>query len=86
MAYSRLFTPRGFAFLSAFSFAGGYMALKSRAMSQRQRDVGDYSVTVDRSGMSLRLPHLPPVSWSVCPYASYVPTYVCLDKMHSTID
>ncbi|KAF2241073.1 hypothetical protein BU26DRAFT_525600 [Trematosphaeria pertusa] len=52
MAYSRLFTPRNFAIFSFLSLGGGYMMLKSRALAakQRERAVGDYSVSVDRSG------------------------------------
>ncbi|KAF2690467.1 hypothetical protein K458DRAFT_413251 [Lentithecium fluviatile CBS 122367] len=52
MAYSRLFTPRNLALFSVFSLGGGYMMVKSRALAekQRQRAVGDYSVSVDRSG------------------------------------
>ncbi|KAF2451719.1 hypothetical protein P171DRAFT_478747 [Karstenula rhodostoma CBS 690.94] len=50
MAYSRLFTPRNLALVSIFSLGGGYLALKSRALAIKQRESGDYSVTVDRSG------------------------------------
>ncbi|ORY16761.1 hypothetical protein BCR34DRAFT_475840 [Clohesyomyces aquaticus] len=44
--------PRNFTIFSLFSFGGGYMMLKSRALAekQKQRAAGDYSVTVDRSG------------------------------------
>ncbi|KAL5385708.1 hypothetical protein DPSP01_004493 [Paraphaeosphaeria sporulosa] len=50
MAYSRLFTPRNLAFFSMFSLGGGYLTMKSRALAVKQRERGDYSVTVDRSG------------------------------------
>ncbi|PVI03581.1 hypothetical protein DM02DRAFT_612063 [Periconia macrospinosa] len=53
MAYSRIFTPRGFAFISAFSLGGGYLVLKSSRAAvahRQQREAGDYSVEVDRSG------------------------------------
>ncbi|KAK7187656.1 hypothetical protein PSPO01_06390 [Paraphaeosphaeria sporulosa] len=52
MAYSRLFTPRNLAFFSMFSLGGGYLTMKSRALAVKQRERGDYSVTVDRSGRS----------------------------------
>jgi hypothetical protein len=45
--------PRNLTFLSIFSLGGGYMMIKSRTLAARQkeRQIGDYSVTVDRSGM-----------------------------------
>jgi hypothetical protein len=49
--------PRTLAFLSLFSLGGGYLTLKSRALAVKQRETGDYSVTVDRSGKySLQAP------------------------------
>jgi hypothetical protein len=42
--------PRNLAFFSLFSLGGGYLTLKSRALAVKQRETGDYSVTVDRSG------------------------------------
>ncbi|KAF2789558.1 hypothetical protein K505DRAFT_328144 [Melanomma pulvis-pyrius CBS 109.77] len=52
MAYSRLFTPRNLTFLSILSLSGGYIMVKSRTLAakQKERAVGDYSVSVDRSG------------------------------------
>ncbi|PSN62319.1 hypothetical protein BS50DRAFT_638855 [Corynespora cassiicola Philippines] len=50
MAYSRFFTTRNLAFFSVLSLGGGYMVIKSRALAVKQRETGDYSVTVDRSG------------------------------------
>ena len=40
-----------------FSLGGGYLMVKSRALAerQRQRALGDYSVSVDRSGTSFTL-------------------------------
>jgi hypothetical protein len=48
-------SPRNVTLLSLFSFAGGYLTLKSRTLAEKQRirANGDYSVAVDRSGMSL---------------------------------
>jgi hypothetical protein len=53
------YSPRNVTLLSLFSFAGGYLTLKSRTLAEKQRirANGDYSVTVDRSGMSLYRVH-----------------------------
>ncbi|KAJ8109943.1 hypothetical protein OPT61_g7083 [Boeremia exigua] len=50
MPYSRIFTPRTFTLITAMSLGGGYLMIKSKALAeqQRERGVGDYSVTVDR--------------------------------------
>ena len=42
--------PRNLACLSIFSLAGSYLVLKSRTLATKQRENGDFSVTVDRSG------------------------------------
>ena len=44
--------PRNLTFLSIISLGSGYMMLKSRtlAVKQKERAIGDYSVSVDRSG------------------------------------
>lgn len=45
--------PRNLAFFSMLSLGGGYLMIKSRTLAakQRERAVGDFSVSVDRSGM-----------------------------------
>ncbi|UPX18785.1 uncharacterized protein EKO05_0009077 [Ascochyta rabiei] len=52
MPYSRILTPSTFTLITAMSLGGGYLMTKSRpsAELQRDRNDGDYSVTVDRSG------------------------------------
>ncbi|KAF2728309.1 hypothetical protein EJ04DRAFT_516714 [Polyplosphaeria fusca] len=51
MAFERLLTPRN-ATLLVVSLGGGIIMLKARASAakQKERAVGDYSVSVDRSG------------------------------------
>ncbi|KAF2829489.1 hypothetical protein CC86DRAFT_368495 [Ophiobolus disseminans] len=50
MAYSRLITPRNVSLFSLVALSGGYFMVKGRTLAEKQRAVGDYSVTVDRSG------------------------------------
>jgi hypothetical protein len=55
------YSPRNIGLLSFLSFGGGYSVVKSRTLAEKQRAIGDYSVTVDRSGTSLQL------SDAICP-------------------
>lgn len=43
--------PRSLSLLSIISLSGGYIMLRSRGLTVKPRENGDYSVTVDRSGM-----------------------------------
>lgn len=57
--------PRTFTFFTIASLAGTYMILKSRTVATKQQEkaAGDYSVTVDRSGM---LPLIDMDEWRFC--------------------
>jgi hypothetical protein len=48
-------SPRSMTLISLASLGSGYFIVKSRALADKQRDraAGDYTVTVDRSGMIL---------------------------------
>ncbi|KAF1841221.1 uncharacterized protein K460DRAFT_371232 [Cucurbitaria berberidis CBS 394.84] len=52
MAYSKLLTPRNLTLFSLFTLGSGYVAFKSKTLAdkRRERAIGDYSVSVDRSG------------------------------------
>ncbi|KAH7130387.1 hypothetical protein B0J11DRAFT_523076 [Dendryphion nanum] len=52
MANPRILAGRNLLFVSALSLGGTYMILKSKTLAVKQQDKqnGDYSVTVDRSG------------------------------------
>ncbi|OCK83596.1 hypothetical protein K432DRAFT_379373 [Lepidopterella palustris CBS 459.81] len=51
MAYSKFFNGRNLALFSFLSLGGSYFFMKSRTLAQnKERAVGDYSVSVDRSG------------------------------------
>ncbi|KAF2871727.1 hypothetical protein BDV95DRAFT_493928 [Massariosphaeria phaeospora] len=45
---------RNIALFSVVSLGGGYMMLKSKTLAEKQREraTGDFSVSVDRSGMN----------------------------------
>ncbi|KAF2268836.1 hypothetical protein CC78DRAFT_575821 [Lojkania enalia] len=49
MANPSFLTGRNFFLLSIASLGGTYMILRSRTLTEKQREKGDYSVTVDRS-------------------------------------
>ncbi|KAF2494276.1 hypothetical protein BU16DRAFT_619420 [Lophium mytilinum] len=52
MAPSRFFNGRNLAIFSVFTFGGSYILFKSRALAAKKQNkaIGDYSVSVDRSG------------------------------------
>jgi hypothetical protein len=48
-------SSRTLTLLTAMSLGGGFLMIKSRSLAEQQREraAGDYSVTVDRSGMHI---------------------------------
>ncbi|OCL14397.1 hypothetical protein AOQ84DRAFT_351525 [Glonium stellatum] len=52
MAYTSFFNRRNIAIFSLLSLGGSYFIIKSRTLAEKKREraVGDYSVSVDRSG------------------------------------